>query len=142
MPSDGAQATSDDLAVPQTLLASGGGGGAASIRRAAVGGGAGAGGGASGVGGGGQAGAGGGADEHAAVAAENADKVRTHVNVLYQWEWRAGDGTYVACKNKILHISYVNDNVLYVSQEKQRVNAKANIYQNSAKRAKIIIFVK
>ena len=38
VPSDGAQATSDDLAVPQTLLASGGGGGAASIRRAAVGG--------------------------------------------------------------------------------------------------------
>ena len=139
VPSDGAQATSDDLAVPQTLLASGGGGGAASIRRAAVGGGAGAGGGASGVGGGGQAGAGGGTDEHAAAAvgskrkrsevyalllspeakaarmgspmgggaaggggggsrrpAENADEVRTHVNVMYRWEWRAGDGTYVA----------------------------------------------
>jgi hypothetical protein len=140
VPSDGAQATSDDLAVPQTLLASGGGGGAASIRRAAVGGDGGGNG--AGAGGGGQAGGGRGADEHAAVAAENADKVRTHVKVLYQWEWRAVDGTYVACKNKILHISYVNDNVLYVSQEKQRVNAKANIYQNSAKRAKIIIFVK
>ena len=47
VPSDGAQATSDDLAVPQTLLASGG----ASIRRAAVG----------GNGGGNGAGAGGGA---------------------------------------------------------------------------------
>jgi hypothetical protein len=143
VPSDGAQATSDDLAVPQTLLASGGAGGAASIRRAAVGGSGGgngvcAGGGASGVGGGGQAGAGGGTVEHAAVAvgskrkrsevyaallspaakaarmgspmgggaagggggrrrpAENAVEVRTHVNVLYRWEWRAGDGTYVA----------------------------------------------
>ena len=89
--------------------------------------------------GGGAAGGGGGGSRR---PAENADEVRTHVNVLYRWEWRAVDGTYVACKNKILHISYVNDNVLYVSQEKQRVNAKANIYQNSAKRAKIIIFVK
>ena len=100
------------------------------------------GGGGGGGGGVGRGGGGGGADEHAAVAAENAAEVRTHVKVLYQWEWRAGDGTYVACKNTILHFFYVNDNVLYVSQEKQRVNAKANIYQNRAKRAKIIIFVK
>ncbi len=28
--------------------------------------------------------------------AENAVEVRKHVNVLYRWEWRAGDGTYVA----------------------------------------------
>jgi hypothetical protein len=42
--------------------------------------------------GGGAAGGGGGRRR----PAENAVEVRTHVNVLYRWEWRAGDGTYVA----------------------------------------------
>ena len=42
--------------------------------------------------GGGAAGGGGGRRR----PAENAVEVRTHVNVLYQWEWRAVDGTYVA----------------------------------------------
>jgi hypothetical protein len=43
--------------------------------------------------GGGAAGGGGGGSRR---PAENADEVRTHVNVLYRWEWRAVDGTYVA----------------------------------------------
>jgi hypothetical protein len=46
-------------------------------------------------GGGGAAGGGG-----SRRPAENADEVRDHANVLYRWEWRAGDGTYVAFDKK------------------------------------------
>ena len=42
--------------------------------------------------GGGAAAAGGGAGRR---PADNAVEVREHVNVLFRWEWRAGDGTYV-----------------------------------------------
>jgi hypothetical protein len=39
---------------------------------------------------------GGGAAGGSRRPAENAVEVRTTVNVLYRWEWRAGSGTYVA----------------------------------------------
>jgi hypothetical protein len=47
-----------------------------------------------------------------------------------------GGGQFSCVKRKkILHISYVNNTVIYGSQEKHRVNVKANIYQNRAERA-------
>jgi hypothetical protein len=43
---------------------------------------------------------GGGAAGGSRRPAENAIEVRTHVHVLYRWEWRAGNGIYVARASK------------------------------------------